>query len=199
MLSFMGFFCFIIAAVFLGFGFMYINPLLGLLAPLFIFLGGMFDIFDGEVARRTNKVTPLGAFLDSNLDRISDAAMILGLIFAGLITFILGYILIFLILMISYTRTRAEKEGVDMMGIGWMERGERVIIIFIALVAETWIYAAAWTITHEVWGVHIPYLTEIPVTPVFIGFIFLYLALLLITIFQRLSHALKFLNLEDLN
>ena len=84
--------------------------------------------------------TKTGAFLDSNLDRLSDAILILGLIYSGFVNFIFGYILMFLIIMISYIRARSENEGVDMKGIGIMERAERVIILMIALNVETWIY-----------------------------------------------------------
>jgi len=194
MISFLGLFSFIVAAILLSTGILYFNPILALLAPFMIFLGGLLDVLDGEVARRTNNASPKGAFLDSNLDRVSDCVMVLGLILGGLVTYLVGYILLFMILMISYMRSRAENEGVEMMGIGFMERGERVILLFIALIAEAWMYAVVWNVTHEEWVVHLEFLTAIPVTPIFIGFIFLYAALLFITIIQRLAHTFKSLN-----
>ena len=57
------------------------------IVPALILLSGIFDIFDGEVARRTNRVTKSGAFLDSNLDRLSDIIIIFGLSFSGMINF----------------------------------------------------------------------------------------------------------------
>ena len=41
--------------------------------------------------------------------------------------------IIFLIIMISYTRSRAENEGVDMKGVGFMERAERLIYLMFIL------------------------------------------------------------------
>ena len=43
------------------------------LGGLLILAGGLFDALDGIVARVQNKTTRFGAFLDSVLDRYSDA------------------------------------------------------------------------------------------------------------------------------
>ena len=40
---------------------------------------GCFDFIDGALARGTNQVTRFGGILDSTLDRISEAAMLLGM------------------------------------------------------------------------------------------------------------------------
>ena len=91
---------------------------LGWIGAFFFFWTGAFDVFDGEVARRTNQNSKAGAFLDSNLDRLSDVTIILGMIFGNLINYLEGYILIFLVIMISYIRAKAESEGIEMSGIG---------------------------------------------------------------------------------
>src|SRR5438874_8211337 len=49
-------------------------------AALVILFAGIFDIVDGEVARRTKRVTKFGAFFDSVIDRYSDLLLLLGLI-----------------------------------------------------------------------------------------------------------------------
>src|SRR5499425_3179293 len=49
-------------------------------AALVIIFAGIFDIVDGEVARRTKRVTKFGAFFDSVIDRYSDLLLLLGLI-----------------------------------------------------------------------------------------------------------------------
>src|SRR5881397_1245695 len=49
-------------------------------AGLVILFAGIFDIVDGEVARRTERVTKFGAFFDSVIDRYSDLLLLLGLI-----------------------------------------------------------------------------------------------------------------------
>src|ERR1051326_367519 len=49
-------------------------------AALVVIFAGIFDIVDGETARRTNRVTKFGAFFDSVIDRYSDVLLLLGLI-----------------------------------------------------------------------------------------------------------------------
>src|SRR5437773_7046699 len=49
-------------------------------AALVIIFAGIFDIVDGEVARRTKRVTRFGAFFDSVIDRYSDLLLLLGLL-----------------------------------------------------------------------------------------------------------------------
>src|SRR5437879_8139126 len=71
-LTFIGFTITIFASVFLARGKF-------LEAGLIIILAGIFDMFDGRVARINNSVTKFGAFFDSVLDRYSDIVMFLGL------------------------------------------------------------------------------------------------------------------------
>jgi len=99
-------------------------------------LTALFDILDGNVARRTGQTTVFGAFYDSTLDRIADGAVMGGLaIFYAtsavhssdvmLATCILGIIGTFLV---SYTRARAEALGIDAK-VGMMQRAERVVLL----------------------------------------------------------------------
>ncbi|MFQ5689230.1 MAG: CDP-alcohol phosphatidyltransferase family protein [Gemmatimonadota bacterium] len=106
-------------------------------AGLLILLGGLFDLVDGTVARRTGLASAFGAFYDSTLDRLSEIVVYLGLLSlyndyrlelrdVGMI-----YAVILAMggsLMISYTRARAEGLDVD-CHIGLMQRAERVILI----------------------------------------------------------------------
>jgi archaetidylinositol phosphate synthase len=115
---------------------------------LLFFLGGYIDIIDGAVARKTGKSSKFGAFLDSTLDRLSDAIIILGLMYGQLIfpwnenwNYLIGFMSLIIMLLISYTRSRAELEGVIMAGIGLMERGERYFILVIGYVIEWAIFA----------------------------------------------------------
>jgi CDP-diacylglycerol--glycerol-3-phosphate 3-phosphatidyltransferase len=48
-------------------------------AAVILVFAGLFDILDGQVARRTGKVTAFGAFFDSTLDRVADAALLVGI------------------------------------------------------------------------------------------------------------------------
>src|ERR1051325_2764974 len=45
----------------------------------FLSATALFDVLDGTVARRTNKSSTFGAFLDSTLDRVADGALLGGL------------------------------------------------------------------------------------------------------------------------
>src|SRR5690242_10262228 len=49
-------------------------------AALVVLFAGIFDMVDGEVARRTKSVTKFGAFFDSVIDRYSDVVLLLGLV-----------------------------------------------------------------------------------------------------------------------
>ena len=106
-------------------------------AGLLILLGGVFDIFDGTVARRTGLASPFGAFYDSTLDRLSEIIVYLGLLSLyndyrlelGDVGMIYAVMLAMAgSVMISYTRARAEGLGVR-CDIGLMQRAERVILI----------------------------------------------------------------------
>jgi len=49
------------------------------LGAIVLAAAGLCDVLDGEVARRTGVVSRFGAFLDSTLDRLSEAVVLLGL------------------------------------------------------------------------------------------------------------------------
>lgn len=122
-----------------------------------------FDMFDGAVARVTGKTSQFGAFLDSNMDRVSDAAIFSGLAlyYAGkdhndlLIVALSVYCLVSGAL-VSYARARAEGVGLT-ASVGLAERGERLIIGLVAiglsefipyiLPAGLWLLAVASTVT----------------------------------------------------
>jgi CDP-diacylglycerol--glycerol-3-phosphate 3-phosphatidyltransferase len=48
-------------------------------AGFVVLFAGLFDMLDGALARRTNKVTKFGGVLDSTLDRVSEAAVLIGI------------------------------------------------------------------------------------------------------------------------
>ena len=144
-----------------------------------------------------NNETQAGAFLDSNLDRLSDAVFVLGLIYGGLVDYLLGYIILFLVIMISYIRSRAESEGVDMKGIGFMERAERILFLLFTIIIELILYFVTFLLLGEPLTIFVPFVTRIPVTPVFLIGILIYTSALIYTILQRLSYSLK--NLKTLN
>lgn len=112
-------------------------------AGLLILVGGLFDLFDGTVARRTGLASSFGAFYDSTLDRLSEIVVYLGLLSLyndyrlelGDVAMIYWIVLAMAgSLMISYTRARAEGLGINCY-VGLMQRPERVILLgFAALI-----------------------------------------------------------------
>jgi len=122
------------------------------------------DLIDGYMARTLGLSSSWGAFLDSTLDRLGDAA-----IFAGLAIWLfgpggddlLGYVALWALVMgsvTSYTRAKAESLGMTAKG-GIAERADRLAAVLvltffsdvldlpILLAIVLWVLAAASTVT----------------------------------------------------
>jgi CDP-diacylglycerol--glycerol-3-phosphate 3-phosphatidyltransferase len=105
-----------------------------------VLVSGFFDIIDGALARGTNQVTRFGAVLDSTLDRVSEAVILLGIAAFYLFNPIAHFELIVLLIgvailgsfLVSYVRARAEGIGLDCQ-VGIFTRTERVIILALGL------------------------------------------------------------------
>ncbi len=98
----------------------------------------LFDAVDGTLARMMGRTSRFGAFLDSTLDRFSEAVIFLGLFiyFSGRdqnLQLILIYATVVGSLMVSYARARAEGIGVPLKE-GLFTRFERVLLLVIGLV-----------------------------------------------------------------
>jgi CDP-diacylglycerol--glycerol-3-phosphate 3-phosphatidyltransferase len=96
-------------------------------------LAGLFDFFDGSLARLANSVSAFGAFLDSVADRYSDLVVLLGvLLYYHRVPDTVGVLLTMGALvgtiMTSYTKARAQSIGVR-CEIGLIERPERLILL----------------------------------------------------------------------
>ena len=96
-------------------------------------LGGLFDALDGAVARETNRMSSFGAFLDSTLDRLSESAVFVGVIFfyasgARPVEALLAGLAMTFSLLTSYARARAEGLNVS-CEVGLLERAGRVVIL----------------------------------------------------------------------
>ncbi len=93
---------------------------------------GLFDALDGAVARESGRMSTFGAFLDSTLDRFSEAAIFVGVIFFYAASHpyaaLLAGVAMTFSLMTSYTRARAEGLGLD-CEVGLLERAGRVMIL----------------------------------------------------------------------
>ncbi len=120
----------IVTAVVLAMGYLFIGGFL-------VLFSGWFDMLDGALARLTGKTTRFGALLDSSVDRLSEAALFLGLIvyYADgdhTRVVVIAYIAIISSIMVSYTRARAE--GLGLKGeVGILARPERVVLLTLGL------------------------------------------------------------------
>ena len=96
-------------------------------------LAGLFDFFDGSLARLANSVSAFGAFLDSVVDRYSDLVVLLGVVLyyhrgADTTGVFLTMVALVGTIMTSYTKARAQSIGVA-CEIGLIERPERLIVL----------------------------------------------------------------------
>ncbi|MEI7556696.1 CDP-alcohol phosphatidyltransferase family protein [Candidatus Chlorohelix sp.] len=135
-----------------------------LLGGLLILFAGVFDMLDGALAKITGRASTFGAFLDSSLDRYSEAVVFLGLLLyyrnipdadkdGGSI---LVYVSISGSFMISYVKARAEGLGLQCK-MGLLPRPERVVLIALgtfisafwspALPISLWILAVGTNLT----------------------------------------------------
>lgn len=112
-----------------------------LLSALFLIVATFIDVIDGAVARVTGRVTKLGAYLDTIMDRYVEGIIILGLLFLQLpdmllpANFWIGF-LVFGSLMTTYVKAAAKEKELtekELKG-GIVERAERMIILFIGIV-----------------------------------------------------------------
>jgi CDP-diacylglycerol--glycerol-3-phosphate 3-phosphatidyltransferase len=126
-----------VAAV-IGLGYLNVGGLL-------ILVAGAFDMLDGALARAAKRTTTFGAFLDSTLDRYSEAAIFLGVFVeaalrADLEVQLLTYAAAIGSLMVSYARARAEGLGLR-SSVGIFQRPERVILLGLGLIFGFEVYA----------------------------------------------------------
>lgn len=103
-------------AVFLGVG-------------VLVFLGGSFDVLDGEVARRTGRASPRGDFLDHALDRYADLAILLGIAASGFAYPLLALLALVSLLLTSYMGTQAQAVGAGRAYGGLLTRADRLLIL----------------------------------------------------------------------
>jgi len=117
------------------------------LAGLAIVLSGLFDLFDGVVARNLGKVTPFGGFLDSVIDRYSDLFLLLALLIYYLrkgdsnMVILTSFVSIGTAI-IPYARARAEAAQIS-CNAGLMERAERIILLSVGVLCQ-WMKPILW-------------------------------------------------------
>ncbi len=113
-----------------------------LLAGILVIFGGVFDLFDGGLARATGQVSRLGGFMDSVFDRWGEGVVYVGVVIGCLFAdFDWGVILTAAAMtsafMVSYTRAKAENQGFTpgsgMAEVGLAPREVRIAILTIGM------------------------------------------------------------------
>ena len=122
-----------------------------LAAGLLLIVGGVFDLFDGALARATGKASKLGAFMDSVFDRAGE-----GVVYVGIVAGCLAAAAMASAFMVSYARAKSESlgftPGSGMAAVGLAPREVRIIILTLGLVlggaaGGSWLAAALALIT----------------------------------------------------
>lgn len=104
---------------------------------------GIFDMFDGALARNTGRASNFGALLDSTIDRVSEAVVLVGVLAYYLTSdndwgAMLVYAALVGSIMVSYMRARSEGLGIECK-VGVMQRPERVALTGLGLIVAHWI------------------------------------------------------------
>jgi CDP-diacylglycerol--glycerol-3-phosphate 3-phosphatidyltransferase len=139
MLTLFGFVLNVVVAVLLATG----NLVAG---GIMIVVAGLFDMLDGALAKVTGKTSDFGAFLDSVVDRYSEAVVLFGLLLyyydkpnqQGVIEIVLIYVIVIGSMMISYSRARAGALQIS-NEVGLMARPERIILLAIGLLVNAYL------------------------------------------------------------
>jgi CDP-diacylglycerol---glycerol-3-phosphate 3-phosphatidyltransferase len=111
---------------------------------------GFHDIFDGAVAKASQRASQRGSFFDSVADRVSDALLMGGVAYyltnqhRGQLV-LLPLAILTTTFLISYQRSKAESLGLAAKG-GLMERAERMILLGVALLSKTIFVPVLWAL-----------------------------------------------------
>jgi CDP-diacylglycerol--glycerol-3-phosphate 3-phosphatidyltransferase len=117
-----------------------------LAAGILVIAFGIFDLFDGALARASGKTSTFGAFLDSTLDRTGESLVLAGVAYGGAVAgepLIAGLAATAIAFASSVTYARAKAEVIGLKGdVGVAPRPERLVILAIGLVLAA---ALPWT------------------------------------------------------
>ena len=91
------------------------------------------DFLDGSLARATGRATPFGSVFDATMDRLSEAAVLFGLLWffsdrGAREEELLIFAVVVAAMMVSYLRARAEVIGLKLRE-GFFTRTERVLLL----------------------------------------------------------------------
>jgi len=133
--------------------------------------GSLLDAVDGALARAQGGGTPFGSFLDSTLDRASEAILYTGIAVWFMDTLVEPTLPVLALLvalagsfLVSYSRARAEGIGLTAT-VGLAPRTERLVLVIVGIA-----------------------LAGLGFTPILIGILALVAALTVVTVVQRIWH-----------
>lgn len=112
------------------------------------------DLLDGALAKASGAASQRGAFLDSVVDRVSDALVLGGVTWFVATTgdprlAMIPVAIMGVSMLISYERAKAESLGLSAKG-GLMERAERIVVLCVGLLFEPiliWVLGAMLILT----------------------------------------------------
>jgi CDP-diacylglycerol--glycerol-3-phosphate 3-phosphatidyltransferase len=109
-----------------------------------VFVGGVFDMFDGTLARATGQTSKFGAFMDSTFDKLGEILVFIGCIAAlananvGTVPVVVAAGALGASIMVSYTRAKSDalgySSGMGLAAVGIMPREVRLVIISLGIV-----------------------------------------------------------------
>jgi phosphatidylglycerophosphate synthase len=125
-------------------GAMLVGLQLWIVGGLVVFVGGVFDMFDGTLARATGQASKLGAFMDSTFDKLGEIIVFLGVI-AGMqaagaadVPVLVAAAALGASIMVSYARAKSDglgySSGMGLAAVGIMPREVRLVIISLGIV-----------------------------------------------------------------
>lgn len=133
----------------------YTTPLLFLPVMVLVFLGGVFDVVDGDVARKTKRMSARGDLVDHVLDRYSDVLLLLGLAVSTYANPYLALVALVSLLLASYMGTQAQAVGAGRIYAGLLSRADRLLLLAFAAFVEfdlslpwPWAPTAPWSRLH---------------------------------------------------
>jgi phosphatidylinositol phosphate synthase len=108
------------------------------LAGVLLLVFGIFDLFDGALARATGQASRFGAFLDSTLDRTGESLVLAGVAYGLVqqsfwIAAALALLALVFVPVVTYTRAKAESLGVH-GEVGIAPRPERLVVLSAGLI-----------------------------------------------------------------
>jgi CDP-diacylglycerol--glycerol-3-phosphate 3-phosphatidyltransferase len=120
-----------------------VSQQLWLVGGLVVFIGGVFDMFDGTLARATGQAGPLGGFMDSVFDRAGEVVVYVGIVAAlqavGVADgTLLAAATLGAAVMVSYARAKSDAHGftggMGLAAVGIMPREIRLVILSLGLI-----------------------------------------------------------------